>query len=457
MKNARDLFSFNLREKPLLPATLINILVVCFIEMFILSKGIDIPTSLSISIFAVTQAIILYAVYTNADIYIALSITTLYTLGLNIQFLLITDSDILTFQSCFEETMVAMILGLCCAAALLFISKKLLSCFSQKQVQWCLVAILFITIAMAGVLYLFPATHGTHSWLKLGSFQFQLTELHKPLFIVYAALLFNSSMNKKAIWSCAYILFAVLSLGICGELGTALIIVISWIIVNFIFIDDKKEVLFAIGSIVSAGGLGFGILALAAKISSSSQNAPKIIDFMASQFNKVLGRIQDVSDLEPGSQAMLGYRAIIRGGWLGNEEIIHIPEERYDYTFCALLLRMGIVFGIVVILLFGLMIWRSVRIYEYSDKHNSSLNNKMAFSSAVVIFVSAMISICGNTRALPLTGVVLPFIASGASAGLVNWLMFTLVIYNTRNKVPKLSVEKQPEANNNNIKVDTHR
>ncbi len=451
-------FSFNLRENQLIPATIINLLITCLMEMFVSSKDIIIPVPIVFATVTVTQMFVFYSAYTGCDIFITLATNALYTIGLYIQFLLIADSNETDFKANFEETSLATFLGLVAVVFMLFLAKPL-SKIKPSVLKLFLVLILITTVAITAILLLLPAQKGTHSWLSIGSHQFQLTEVHKPLFALFFALLFNSSLNKKWLWSCIYIILTTLCLAICAELGTALILFLCWIAINTLLIDNKKTLFGIIGGVTGLGCFGVGILALAHSVYKSlletKQAIPKLVSFMSVQFAKISVRFKDFATTpEPNSQPAIAHKAIIRGGWLGSDEVIHIPVERYDYTFAALLLRMGIIFGIIIILLFALILWRTVKNYEKTaSKPDHTFVNTMALIAGIIIFTSAMVSIGGNIRLVPLTGVVLPFIASGESSGVINWFLVGLVLYSTQRKSLSFNLDNKVKDAATNIKV----
>lgn len=455
-------FSFNLRENQLIPATIINLLITCLMEMFVSSKDIIIPVPVVFAMFTITQMFVFYSAYTNCDIFITLATITIYTIGMYIQFLLIADSNETDLKATFEETSLATFLGLAAVVFILFLAKPL-SKMKPFVLKIFLVLILIATITITVILLLLPAQKGTHSWFSLGSHQFQLTELHKPLFALFFALLFNSSLSKKWLWSCIYIIITTLCLAVCAELGTALILFLSWIAINTLLIDNKKILFGIISGVTGIGCVGVGTLAIAhsvhKRLSETKQAVPELVSFMSAQFAKISVRFKDFATTpESNSQPAIAHKAIIRGGWLGSDEVIHIPVERYDYTFAALLLRMGIIFGIIIILLFALILWRTVKNYEKTaSKPDHTFVNTMALIGGIIIFTSAMVSIGGNIRLIPLTGVVLPFIASGESSGMINWFLVGLVLYSTQRKPLSFNLNNKVKDTATNIKVELTR
>ena len=94
---------------------------------------------------------------------------------------------------------------------------------------------------------------------------------------------------------------------------------------------------------------------------------------------------------------------------------LYIPEVTTDFIFAAICEEMGMLGGLLVLGLFGVLIWRAGRVVRNAPDRFSFL---MASGILLTIGLQAAINIGVVTGALPAKGISLPFISYGGS-GLV--------------------------------------
>jgi len=112
--------------------------------------------------------------------------------------------------------------------------------------------------------------------------------------------------------------------------------------------------------------------------------------------------------------------AVGSGGLLGvgpgaGIQKLYIPENTTDFIFAVLCEEMGILGGILVIGLFGVLVWRGGRIVRRAPDRFGFL---LASGILLVIALQAAMNIGVVTGALPAKGISLPFVSYGGS-GLV--------------------------------------
>ena len=118
-----------------------------------------------------------------------------------------------------------------------------------------------------------------------------------------------------------------------------------------------------------------------------------------------------------GFQIVQGLIAIANGGtWgvglgLGNASII--PESYNDYIFSVIVHEFGLIFGVIVLLMYLAIVVRGVMI---ALRANSRMYSLLAAGCAALIALQMFVIIGGNIKLIPLTGVTLPFISSGGTS-----------------------------------------
>ncbi|HEX2090893.1 MAG TPA: rod shape-determining protein RodA [Longimicrobiaceae bacterium] len=123
--------------------------------------------------------------------------------------------------------------------------------------------------------------------------------------------------------------------------------------------------------------------------------------------------------------------AIGSGGWFGKgftegtqKRLAFLPEQHTDFIFSVIGEEWGFVGVCMVLLLFGLIFWRLVRIAEKSSDPFASLVPFGLFGSW---FAHVLVNVGMTVGIMPITGIPLPFISYGGSFLLVNIVAMAIV------------------------------
>lgn len=144
------------------------------------------------------------------------------------------------------------------------------------------------------------------------------------------------------------------------------------------------------------------------------------------RMQRILGyRNPEADPLGNGWQILQSLYAICSGGLFGvgfgqsRQKYNWLPEASNDYIFAIICEEMGIIGGIAVIVMFGLFVWRGVKIAVNARDMFGSL---IAFGVSVMIGMQVVINISVVTNLIPSTGMQLPFFSSGGTS-----LLFMLI------------------------------
>jgi len=96
---------------------------------------------------------------------------------------------------------------------------------------------------------------------------------------------------------------------------------------------------------------------------------------------------------------------------LGSASVI--PEVETDFIFAAVFHEFGLVFGILVILMYLMIFLRGVGV---ARRARSRFHTLLALGCSCFIAVQTFIIIGGNINLIPLTGVTLPFMSYGGTS-----------------------------------------
>lgn len=153
------------------------------------------------------------------------------------------------------------------------------------------------------------------------------------------------------------------------------------------------------------------------------------------------------------AQAVFGIasgKATGRGLGLGFPEVIPIADS--DYVYAAIAEETGLVGGVIIILAVIIFVAAGVR---------TSLDARDMFtklcSAGLTAFVGfqALVNIGGILRALPMTGITLPFVSHGGFSLITSYAMLgMLMAFSHRNAGDKLLASRAPNRSSSPLKLE---
>ncbi len=240
-------------------------------------------------------------------------------------------------------------------------------------------------------------------WIVVASFQFQFSELAKiVMVIVFAAYLADRQGSIKSLWTIVGATFIMLPPWILvllqPDLGTSLVLVA--LLAGTLFMSGA--------SLLWLGTLAASAVAAIPIVWQQMQDYQKARLFTL---------------LNPGADPNgAGYQihqaeAAINSGGIGGKGItngdIHLPVETTDFVWGLLAEELGLIGSLVVLVLFGLMIWRLLLCaWRSSDEFALLLGCGLA---AMMLF-QVIVNVGMVTGMLPVTGIPLPFITYGGAS-----------------------------------------
>ncbi len=123
----------------------------------------------------------------------------------------------------------------------------------------------------------------------------------------------------------------------------------------------------------------------------------------------------DQSLIAVGSGGMLG-KGYLEGS---QTSLDYVPEQHTDFIFTAAAEEFGFVGSLFVLVLFGLLLWRAIRIASLSkDPFGTYVASGIAMMFAIQMFVNVGMVI----GIMPITGIPLPFLSYGGSSMLASFI-----------------------------------
>ena len=295
---------------------------------------------------------------------------------------------------------------------------------------WIAIPLLVITLAM-GI-----SLNSAVRWLELPGIgiTFQTSDLAKLALIMFVARLLSKKQSQIKDLKSAFlpIIFPVVL--VCGlilpaDLSTAAVLFMTSICLMFIG-RVKLTYLFSLFGIGIAG-LGLMILMLQFTESKGRWETWK---------NRVEHFVSGES--EGNYQVQQSKIAIARGGWIGvgpgnSTQRNFLPHPYSDFIFAIIIEEYGLVGAVVIILLYLILLFRTIRIVARSP---GAFGTLLAMGCCFSLVFQAMINMAVAVNLFPVTGLALPLVSMGGTS-----ILFTSVALGIILSVSK-SVGKEEES-----------
>ncbi len=275
----------------------------------------------------------------------------------------------------------------------------------------CLVLLVLVLIPGVGIV-----RGGARSWIGIGDFSIQPAEFMKLGLIIFTAkfLTKNEGILKKNLYFYLYMLFVGIIFGLIllqPDFGSGLIMVMSIVMVLFIGEFQWKNII--LGILAAAIGLTLMIL-------TAPYRLERIVSFL-NPWNDPLGSgfqiIQSLYAISPAS--LFGY-----GLFQSKQKYFYLPEPGNDFIFAIIVEELGIVGGILLIFLFGLLIYLG---YKLAKSTKDKFASYLVFGFTSLLMIQVFINIAVVIGLIPVTGVTLPFVSYGGSSLVISMFMMGII------------------------------
>lgn len=286
---------------------------------------------------------------------------------------------------------------------------------SYKFVYGLMLILLFMTLVFGRGL----DEWGSNSWVYIGSFSFQPSEIAKVgiIFSLAAYLdIHKADINDKKTLA-KVIIMGGLPIGLIlaqPDFGTSMVYV--FFIFAMIFIGGISWKW--IGIFVGLGlVLGFVVLT-----NLSGYRLDRIENFLDPSRDTSGSNWQQQQGLIAIGSGMLKGRGYLKGT---QSQYGYIPEKETDFIFSVLAEELGFIGAIIVISLFAILIMRLVILAKDS---NNTFISLMITGIAGLLFIHIFENIAMTIGLMPVTGIPLPFFSYGGTFQLITLINIGLAL-----------------------------
>ena len=302
-------------------------------------------------------------------------------------------------------------IGLICFCATQYLPVRLMRSLSTIAVIVSLALLVAVLIPGIGAL-----VNGARSWIRIGGFQFQPSEIAKLALLLWMAHVLAA--RRSTLGSPKALLIPVLPVfGLMAglimyqpDLGTTVALTIVFMAV--LFFAGAPWWMFA--SLAAAGVAGLTFLAFSAEY----------------RLARLLSFIDPEAHPDTSYQLLQSLYGMGNGGWFGvglgqsRAKWSYLPNADSDFIFAIIGEELGLIGTGILLLLFALLAYTGLRI----ARRNVDPFVKIVASACTVWLVGqAAINIGYVVGLLPVTGIPLPMISAGGTSLLITMVVFGLL------------------------------
>ncbi|MBQ4109606.1 MAG: putative lipid II flippase FtsW [Clostridia bacterium] len=272
--------------------------------------------------------------------------------------------------------------------------------------KWAVLMSVVSNVLLALVLVIGNSAKGAQRWLGVGSISFQPSEFTKIAIVVALATYFAAMEGKKQNFKNIYLpLITILGIPCILLLLQPhfSIIIILGFVTFILMMVYKVKLRFYLPVIVVV------LIAAVALVWVAPYRLQRITAY----------RNPFADPQGDGYQIIQSLFAIGSGGFGGlglsrsRQKYLYIPEPQNDYIFSIVCEELGFIGALLVLVLFMVFLWRSVKI---AVNARDSFGSYLAFGLCMLIIVQVALNILVVTNLIPPTGIPLPFFSAGGSA-----------------------------------------
>lgn len=287
---------------------------------------------------------------------------------------------------------------------------------------------LLILVQFSGASY---DSRSAARWFNVFGLSFQPSDLAKFSLIIYLARLLTERQSEIKDFYRGFLPAIFWTLLICGliapsDLSSAMLLFFCSLILMFVAGVSMRY----IGGLVLAGMLGLFVLVNTAERAGTWNS--RMDDYIASWTDP---------DYQPRYQVQQANIAIATGGTIGkgagkSTQRNYLPESYSDFVYAIIIEEYGLLGGVVVLLLYLILLFRSVAIVTMSKTFGALLAAGLAF----LIVVQALINMGVTVGLLPVTGLTLPLISKGGTSIIFTSLALGVILSVSRTALNKPKV-----------------
>lgn len=265
--------------------------------------------------------------------------------------------------------------------------------------------------------------NGSQRWIGLGFMTLQVSEIAKWASMVFFSgyLVRHSEQMGSSLWTFIrpFIVLGFLAVLLLAEPDFGATVVIGAATMSLLFLAGLPMKLFVPLLLMALGG--GGVLAV-----TESYRLARLLAFVDPWEESVM--------YGSGYQLTQSLIAIGRGEWLGVglgnsvQKLFYLPEAHTDFVFSIWAEEAGLAGCVVIISLFGAMVWRIFIVARTAAARGEQFGALVAMGMAFLVAFQSFVNMGVASGLLPTKGLTLPFISYGGSSLMTSAAMAAMVL-----------------------------
>lgn len=283
--------------------------------------------------------------------------------------------------------------------------------------------LLILTLALLVSCFVMPEVNNTNRSIHMLGFRFQPSSLAKLSLVLFLASYLSRKKEKlhqiKTLIIPIVVLFILILLILKEpDYSTSLVVLLIGSIMLFIG-GVRLDKLFVVGLL--------SVLLFAFYLFQAN--------YRIDRWNSYISPSNDL--LGSGFHAYQSKLAVGSGGIVGvsiaqsTQKLFFLPCAHTDYIYAIIGEELGLIGTMGVLLLFGIILWRSMVISRRAPNQFSSL---LAAGLSIAVFSQALLNISIVLGLLPATGLTLPFLSYGRSSLLYMLVSIGIILHISQRK-----------------------
>jgi cell division protein FtsW len=267
-------------------------------------------------------------------------------------------------------------------------------------------SVLGVTTLLLISVFFLDRAHNTHRWIHFGGFSFQPSEVAKVAIILFLAYFLENRTHSMSDWrntllpaalpTAMFLALIVLQ----PDLGTA--IACAAITACIMFVAGLELRYLGYASLASLIPLYFLIF----RVAWRWDRIKAFVNPYSDPQGKGFHIIQSLIAVSTGGITGLGFME-------GKQKLFYLPEPHTDFIFAVTAEELGLLGSLVLLLLFGIFLWRGVRT---ALRTQDMFGRLLAVGITSMVVVQAFINISVVLGIMPTKGIPLPFVSYGGSS-----------------------------------------
>ncbi len=267
-------------------------------------------------------------------------------------------------------------------------------------------ALVVVTALMLMAVFGFSPSNGAHRWIKLRGFSIQPSEISKLTLTIFLAYFLEKHAGeerslRRTFLPCALVTGLLVMLVVAEpDLGTALML--SVIFVVLVYTAGARLIHLGLAAAPALIGLAGLLIFVPFRVRRLVAFLHPWSDPQGSNYQVV----QSLIAIGSGGPHGLGFAQ-------GKQKLFFLPFAHSDFIFAVIGEELGLIGGLFVLLVFGLLLWRGIRICLHAPDRFGML---LSLGLVTSIVAQALFNISVVLALVPTKGIPLPFISYGGSS-----------------------------------------